>query len=228
MTDIVIDAGHGGTENVGGSSWNNAVGPRGTLEKTLTLEVATRMAQQLANVTLTRSEDVNLGLAARADVARAARARFFVSIHFNASLDGQAQGTETLVHTNYSTASAQLSLLVQDSLLKVTQLRDRNRAFDPSGIKPMPLGVLNPQYHDPDTAACLVEVSFLDRADEEQRLQDPIYLDRIAEAIGDGVNAMAEGAAPPLVQEPLWAEHRLLGHTSRRSKTNMRNKVKRG
>ncbi|MEJ6395954.1 N-acetylmuramoyl-L-alanine amidase [Gymnodinialimonas sp. 2305UL16-5] len=202
MIDIVIDAGHGGTEDVGGSSWNNAVGPRGTLEKTLTLGVATRMADQLADVTLTRSEDVNLGLAARAEVARAARARFFVSIHFNASVDSQAQGTETLVHTNYSTASAQLSLLVQDSLLQVTQLRDRNRAFDPSGIKPLPLGVLNPLNHDPDTAACLAEVSFLDRADEEERLQDPAYLDQIAGAIGDGINAMAQGVAPPSVQHP--------------------------
>lgn len=189
MTDVVIDAGHGGFRNVGGSSWNNAVGPNGTLEKTLTLKVATLLAAQLPGTALTRTTDVNISLAARARVARSARAKAFVSIHFNASRDGAAQGTETLVHTNYSNASAQLSLLVQDNLLQVTGLRDRNASFDPSRIKPMPLGVLNPARHYPGTAACLAEVSFLDQAEEERRLQDPTYLEDIARAIGLGIEA---------------------------------------
>ncbi|WP_227268408.1 N-acetylmuramoyl-L-alanine amidase [Roseobacter weihaiensis] len=187
MADTVIDAGHGGFRDMGGSSWNNAVGPNGTLEKNLTLKVAIRITERLKDVQLTREQDVNVSLAARARIAKTTKARAFVSIHFNASDDGQAQGTETLVHTNYSNASAQLSLIVQDSLLQVTQLPDRNRSFDPSRIKPQPLGVLNPSRHHPSTAACLAEVSFLDRADEEQRLQDPAYLDQIAAAICEGI-----------------------------------------
>src|SRR5690348_14093497 len=40
MATIVIDPGHGGSEDLLGSSANHAVGPNGTLEKTLTLDVA--------------------------------------------------------------------------------------------------------------------------------------------------------------------------------------------
>lgn len=51
----------------------------------------------------------------------------------------------------------------------------------------MALGVLRPDYHLPSTAACLVEVSFLDRADEEQRLADESYRNQIADGIADGI-----------------------------------------
>ncbi|WP_299772510.1 N-acetylmuramoyl-L-alanine amidase [uncultured Tateyamaria sp.] len=206
MTDVVIDAGHGGFRNVGGSSWNNAVGPNGTLEKTLTLKVATLLAAQLPDAELTRTTDVNISLAARARVAKSAKAKAFVSIHFNASRDGTAQGTETLIHTNYSSASAQLSLLVQDNLLQVTGLRDRNASFDPSRIKPMPLGVLNPSRHHFGTAACLAEVSFLDQAEEEQRLQEPAYLEDIAGAIGMGVKAFLQSPTASMVPVRLESE----------------------
>jgi hypothetical protein len=35
---VVIDPGHGGTENATSSSWNNATSPSGVLEKTMTLD----------------------------------------------------------------------------------------------------------------------------------------------------------------------------------------------
>lgn len=187
MANAVVDAGHGGFRNVGGSSWNNAVGPNGTLEKNLSLQIAKLIAERLANTQLTRTDDTNLSLAARARIARKAKAKAFVSIHFNASEDGQAQGTETLVHTNFSAASAKLSQLVQRNLLKVTRLPDRNASYDPSEIKPLPLGVLNPSRHNPHTAACLAEISFLDQPEEEERLQDAAYLDQISAAICDGI-----------------------------------------
>jgi N-acetylmuramoyl-L-alanine amidase len=44
---IVIDPGHGGTTTVGDSSPNNATGPTGLLEKTLTLQVAQRAAERV-------------------------------------------------------------------------------------------------------------------------------------------------------------------------------------
>ena len=193
MATVVIDPGHGGSTSVGGSSWNNAVGPNGTLEKTLTLDVGLRAHAALAarghNARLTRSTDVNLGLAARAKVSKNNGAAAFVSIHFNGSNAHNAQGTETLVHSNHSNLSARLSLAVQDAMLAVTGLRDRNLSFDPSRIKPQALGVLRPTRHLADTAACLVEVSFLDRADEEERLRDEAYRQAIGVAIADGVEA---------------------------------------
>ncbi|MBY0298122.1 MAG: N-acetylmuramoyl-L-alanine amidase [Methylobacterium sp.] len=205
MARVVIDPGHGGSKTIpNDSTWNNAVGPNGTLEKNLTLDIGKRAAVALTkaghSVQLTRSTDVNLKLADRARVARAFKAHAFVSIHLNGSDKHNAQGTETLVHTNHSVHSAKLSLAVQDAVLTATGLADRNKKFDPqTRIKPQKLGVLNPASHDAATAACLLEVSFLDRADEEKRLQDPKYLDAIAQAIADGVTAYAGAVVPATV-----------------------------
>ncbi|KRE17896.1 hypothetical protein ASE63_01480 [Bosea sp. Root381] len=191
----MIDPGHGGHATIpGDSTWNNAVGPAGTLEKTLTLDLGIAVAERLHaaghSVLLTRDSDVNLRLRDRAKVARESLADAFVSIHFNGSRGHDAQGSETLVHLNYSTRSAELSLAVQDAVLRATQLDDRNTSFDRRRrIKPQSLGVLNPAYHAANTAACLLEVSFLDRADEEQRLKAPAYRAAIAQAIADGIEA---------------------------------------
>ena len=66
MDTIVIDPGHGGTTTTGNSSHNNATGPNGTKEKSVTLDLGVRVAELLVNqgynVLLTRNSDVNLGL----------------------------------------------------------------------------------------------------------------------------------------------------------------------
>jgi len=95
-------------------------------------------------------------------LARDHRAAAFVSIHLNASDRHTAQGTETWLHTRHSARSKRLTDHVQARVLAVTKLRDR-------GVKAKGLGVLSPNSHDPQTACCLVEVSFLDRADEGPR-----------------------------------------------------------
>lgn len=193
MATIIIDPGHGGAATIqNDSTWNNAVGPGGTLEKNLTLDIGLRVTALLSSAghtaIATRTTDVNLRLRDRAAIAKGRKADAFVSIHFNGSTDHNAQGTETLVETNYTAKSAQLSLAIQDALLPITGLRDRNKAFNAATrIKPQALGVLKLAFHDPETAACLVEISFLDRADEEARLKDVSYRDAIAKAISDGV-----------------------------------------
>jgi N-acetylmuramoyl-L-alanine amidase len=48
MAVIVVDPGHGETRTVGGSSPNNATGPAGTKEKTLTLAVGLAARSALA------------------------------------------------------------------------------------------------------------------------------------------------------------------------------------
>jgi len=183
---IVIDPGHGGTVKVGGSSPNNATGPDGLLEKTVTLEVALRAAVALAaagqQVKLTRETDVNLGLDDRAAVAKAVAAPAFVSIHFNGDADSRVQGTETWTHSVASAASIGLARIVQSHTVGATGYRDR-------GVKAKVLGVLDPESHDPRTAACLVEVSFLTDPNENARLHDPAYVDMVGRAIADGIQA---------------------------------------
>jgi N-acetylmuramoyl-L-alanine amidase len=104
---IVLDPGHGGAVETGGSSPNNAVSPSGVLEKNVTLRMAflTRDAlreqatagKHQITVVLTRETDVNLGLRERAEVAKAAGAALFLSIHCNASTKHNARGVETLI-----------------------------------------------------------------------------------------------------------------------------------
>ncbi|OCP05792.1 MULTISPECIES: N-acetylmuramoyl-L-alanine amidase [unclassified Ensifer] len=192
---IVLDPGHGGSPppvKVGGSSWNNAIGPNGTLEKTLTFDVATRAKAILEShghqVFLTRAGDVNLSLAKRAEVARSRNAAVFVSVHFNASTGHNAQGTETFVHPTQTAASRRLCVAVQRAMVAELGLPDRN-ASHPGGVKEGAFGVIDGNSHSAGTAAVLHEVSFLDRADEEQKLGQAAYRDRIARALSKGVEA---------------------------------------
>jgi N-acetylmuramoyl-L-alanine amidase len=92
---IVIDPGHGGSVEVGGSSGNNATSPSGVLEKNMTLRMGLLVRDALRElasagshnikVLLTRDTDKNLGLRDRAGVAFVNKADIFLSIHFNAS-----------------------------------------------------------------------------------------------------------------------------------------------
>ena len=76
---IVLDAGHGGKDP-------GAVGAKGTMEKDITLKMAKELKALLESgdrykVILTRSEDELLALRHRMDVARAAAADLFISLH---------------------------------------------------------------------------------------------------------------------------------------------------
>lgn len=183
MAVVVIDPGHGGTVKVDGSSPNNATGPTGLKEKTVTLDIAKRIEPLLeakgVSTKLTRSGDTNLGLAARAAVAKAAGADAFVSIHFN-GFNGVAQGTETWTHSDASGDSKALAAAVQKKLLVATGLKDRK-------VQSKVLGCLKAALHAPKTAACLIEISFLDVAAEEARLKTDAYKDKVAKAIAEGI-----------------------------------------
>ena len=183
MSIIVIDPGHGGDAKVGGSSPNNARGPSGLLEKNVTLAIARRLVPVLQaqghTAILTRDGDVNIGLSARAHVARERKADAFVSIHFN-GFNARSQGTETFVHARSGAPSTALAKLVQQFTLAVTQYTDR-------GVKRAEFGVLSPVQHHAGTAACLVEVSFMDVAQEDARLGQAAYQQGIAEGLAQAL-----------------------------------------
>ena len=89
---IVVDAGHGGTEQ-------GAKGPGGTLEKDVTLAVARRLKAALearlgVRVILTREADATIGLDERAALANNNKADLFVSLHANASMRAATSGAE--------------------------------------------------------------------------------------------------------------------------------------
>ena len=181
---IVLDPGHGGDVNVGGSSPNNATGPFGTLEKNLTLAVALAAVPALEaaghRVTLTRDSDRNLGLDDRAAVARTAEADVFVSIHFNGFGDPLVQGTETWVHFLAADHSRELAERVQQHVLGATGYSDR-------GVRAKKLRVLTPALHRDTTAACLAEISFLTDPRDERRLADAAHIEQLGAALAAGI-----------------------------------------
>jgi len=186
---IVLDPGHGGKTKIGGSDPNHAKGPSGLLEKTATLDIAQRTKKALEaggqTVVLTRTADINLGLSARAGVAKSIKAPVFVSIHFN-GFNQVAQGTETFCHTSHSGKSADLCRGVQAAMVAATGLSDRNKSA-PNGVKTLALGVLKPSSHFSGTACILAEISFMDVAAEDARLQTDAYKDKLAKALAKGV-----------------------------------------
>src|SRR5689334_12526980 len=114
---VVIDAGHGGTANLGGSSWQGGAGPgpNPLLEKDLTLNLAKALRQRISStcdVTLTRERDVNVSLADRAKKACDLHADLFLSIHFNAASDSAVDGTEIWVARQASVASTDFARTV--------------------------------------------------------------------------------------------------------------------
>jgi N-acetylmuramoyl-L-alanine amidase len=172
---VVIDPGHGGTLEVGGSSANNATSPSGVLEKNLTLRLGLLVRDALkqaaaagghtVKVVMTRDKDTNLGLSARANVAKTNKADLFLSIHFNASNAHTARGVETLVrpvaagNTNHGDDS-HFAAVVQKAVLNAVKAHDsgtKNR-----GVKDQILGVLKDKELGPGVRACLVEIEFMD------------------------------------------------------------------
>jgi N-acetylmuramoyl-L-alanine amidase len=78
---IMIDPGHGGADS-------GTIGRSGTKEKDITLDIARRLKERLEKtgrytVLMTRDRDVTLPLNRRVEIAKAAKADMFVSIHLN-------------------------------------------------------------------------------------------------------------------------------------------------
>jgi N-acetylmuramoyl-L-alanine amidase len=90
---IVLDPGHGGRDP-------GAIGVGGIAEKDLVLSVARKLARKIRqemgiDVVLTRKDDSFVPLEDRTAIANAENADLFVSLHMNASPNGDARGLET-------------------------------------------------------------------------------------------------------------------------------------
>ena len=186
---VVIDPGHGGTQNVGGSSFNNATSVSGPLEKQLTLEFAQSLRRQMqtdevrailaakdiceTEVILTRETDVNLTASARVAVATDNKADILASIHFNGGV-AEARGTETFYkdaanpeQSNEAEDKA-LAQAVNDAMVEALRKLDKgakNRGAKPdTQTKLKSLGVLRDPGVGLSGKMCrsiLIEVEFI-------------------------------------------------------------------
>ncbi|MBT8440052.1 MAG: N-acetylmuramoyl-L-alanine amidase, partial [Gammaproteobacteria bacterium] len=131
-------------------------------------------------VIMTRDDDVNLGLAARAHVARENEADLFISIHYNGWEDASVDGTVTFTGRGASERSQQFASRLQSAVVAVTGVRDR-------GVRARNFGVIMPTRHHANTAAVLLEVAFLTNPEQAERLTNDNYKNRIAGAVASAI-----------------------------------------
>lgn len=219
---IVIDPGHGGSVAIGGSSPNNASSPSGEKEKDWTLDIAKRtqaavLAKALTigknvNVFLTRETDINRGLSARANFAKARGAALFLSIHFN-GINGEVRGVETLIGKNNNVnkeADKSFAQAIQSQVLAALH------EIDPStlnllprynrGVKEQALGVLNDIALGNMTGshpcrACLVEIEFMDVPAVEQLFRLKAAESDVEEEVAKNRQHIADALADALLSQ---------------------------
>lgn len=109
---IVLDPGHGGKDT-------GAIGVGGVAEKDIVLAVAKKLAKKLkedmgVEVILTRKDDRFIPLEDRTAIANAEGADLFISLHMNASPNGEAKGLETYYLDN-TTDEASLRLAAREN-----------------------------------------------------------------------------------------------------------------
>lgn len=168
---IGVDAGHGGPDAPG----TRGIGTR-VDEKDLNLDMALRLKRILeskgARVVLSRDKDTSLTMAERKALFLKNNIDMLISIHCNAG--GTASGTSTYYKYIQNRMFAK-SLL--ESILKI------------EGVKPFGLvGNFNFSLNAPtEYPNALVETLFLSDPQDEARLNDPAFRERIMKQVAKGV-----------------------------------------
>lgn len=199
---ICLDPGHGGTAETD----DYRVGPMGEREEWIDLRVALLLREMLeargARVLMSRTEDVPVGLKARADLAVENDADVFLSIHHNATADPSVNFPIIYFHGNASENRASVELG------RCLARRLREALF--AGKAPVSLvsdhvifpgggaAVLRHSYGIPGVIG---EASFFSNAEEEQRLKDPAYNRKEAEAYVAALEDFFARPAPPIAEK---------------------------
>ncbi len=171
---VVVDPGHGGPD-VG------AVG-NGIYEKNVVLQISLQLGRYLQQmgyaVVYTRTEDRNVELQPRVDLAEQVRANVFVSVHAN-SLESRlssVSGVETYFAPGASRGQ-QLAAAVHQQIISLTGARDRT-------VKSARFFVIRKT----SMPSILVETGFVTNPQEAANLNNRAYQDRMALAIARGVD----------------------------------------
>jgi N-acetylmuramoyl-L-alanine amidase len=171
---VVIDPGHGGPD-VGATR-------NGVYEKDIALTMSKqlgRILQQMGySVMYTRTEDIDLDLEPRVQMAENARASAFVSVHVNSlgASASQVNGVETY-HAPGASLGENLAELVHEQIIASTGATDR--------------GVRSARFHvivKTSMPAILVETGFITNPSEASKLVNSAYQERIAAAIARGID----------------------------------------
>lgn len=225
---IAIDAGHGGRDP-------GAIGGGGTFEKTVTLKVSRKLAEEInrhpgMRAVMIREGDYFIPLGRRYQKAREAQADLFISVHADAAQNRTARGASVFVLSTRGASSeaarfladrennadlvggvsledkdrnlaAVLLDLSQSATLRVSdeaanhvldELRSVGKTHKPQ-VERANFWVLR----SPDVPSMLVETGFITNAEDERKLNDPAFRNRLAEVIARGVSDHFASQPPP-------------------------------
>ncbi len=125
---IAIDAGHGGHDP-------GAIGKSGLKEKTITLDIAKRLAVLVkerlgCTVVMTRDKDVFIPLEQRPFIAKSKGADLFVSIHVNANRKRKARGIETYIQSLRASDRDAMATAARENSMSTKRLSELKSELD--------------------------------------------------------------------------------------------------
>lgn len=224
---VAIDAGHGGEDP-------GAIGPRGTHEKKVVLQIAKKLAHTInrergMRAVLTRSGDYYLPLRKRIELARRHRADLFISIHADAFTNPRVSGSSVYVLSSRGASSEHARWLAEREnasdliggvslddkdnllasvLLDLSQTASLEASIDAAerileglkkvgtlhkpGVESAAFAVLK----SPDIPSLLVEAAFISNPQEEKKLLNGAYQQKLARALTASVKRYFETNAP--------------------------------
>lgn len=168
---VAIDPGHGGGDP-------GAIGVGGLKEKDVVSAIAYDVAKILeasgVQVVLTRSDDREIDLEPRVQIAQRANSDIFVSIHANSiSLERpEVNGLETY----YYSSGNRLAQVIHDAIMRQLSMIDR-------GVRQARFYVLR----NTSMPAVLVETGFVTGAQDAQNFSDPAWRAQMSQAIAQGI-----------------------------------------
>jgi N-acetylmuramoyl-L-alanine amidase len=208
FSTVILDPGHGGPDKgaAGPSEW----------EKNFVLDVARRVRNELqkagVRVIMTRNSDVFVELHDRAALANARSDAIFVSLHFNAAPNAEAEGTEIFCVTPRGSPSTEYDeLLVRDMVAEYGNefelqsfslataiyhaMQGRLTMVD-RGVKRARFAVLRLTR----MPSVLVEGGFLSNRGDADRIATTAWRNTFAQAVATGIlefRRLAETRRPP-------------------------------
>ncbi|QLG86901.1 N-acetylmuramoyl-L-alanine amidase [Chitinibacter bivalviorum] len=217
LITVVLDPGHGGEDP-------GAVGPGGNHEKTVVLQIAKRLRELLQNeanfrVVMTRDDDFFVPLGTRVKKARAVQADLFVSIHADAFVRPDANGSSVFALSEGGASSTAARWLAQTqndadliggvkikggedlrkTLMDLTTTATINDSLKLGKVMLGELGGINRLHKAsveqasfavlkaPDIPSILVETAFISNPEEEKKLIDDDYQQKMAQALFKGI-----------------------------------------
>jgi len=180
---IMIDPGHGGPDT-------GAIGPSKTYEKNNSLAIAFALNETLkqagATVILTRDRDVALcenyseteDLQGRVHLANKLKPDLFISIHNDASLKREVQGTSTYYSEDNPKQYESQHLANSIQYAVINTIKTNNRGLKQAGFYVL---------RNTTMPSILLETAFISNPYEEARLQNPTFHKNVAGAVLIGI-----------------------------------------